>query len=243
MALPMNTTPIYTLVVPSTKREHRFKPFVVKQEKALLIAMQSENEKVMVDTLKSIISDCVFEINVNELSMFDLEYIFCQLRGKSVGEDVELIVRCNSKECENNEKAKTIVKFNIMDIPVITGEGHSLTIPLFNDVGVKMKYPSIDTLVKLSAIKDTKNADTDLIFKVIADCIDCIYDGVQIYPTREQTPTEVQQFLENLTNEQFTRIQNFFTTMPKLTKSFDFTCSVCNNTQSRKIEGLSNFFS
>ncbi|NBP55001.1 baseplate protein [bacterium] len=243
MALPMNTTPIYTLVVPSTKREHRFKPFVVKQEKALLIAMQSENEKVMVDTLKSIISDCVLDINVNELSMFDLEYIFCSLRGKSVGEEVELIARCNSKECETNDKAKTLIKLNIMDIPVVTGEGHSKKIPLFNDVGVIMKYPSIDTLIKLSEFKKEKSADTDLIFKIIADCIESIYDGVQMYPTKDQTPAEVQTFLDNLTNEQFAKIQNFFTTMPKLTKTIEFTCSVCNKAQTRKIEGLANFFS
>jgi len=249
MALPMGNTPIYSLRVPSTKQEYKFKPFLVKQEKALLIAFQSEDEKVMVNTLKEVIKDCVMGINLDTLSLFDIEYIFCQIRSKAVGETVELIGRCDSEECLKKEESKKVIIVNIAEVEVFTPEGHDKKISLFEDVGVVMKYPSLDLLLALKdmqkrAIKGReKENETNSYFDIVAQSIEYVYNGQQIFYTKEQTKEEVLAFVENLTSEQFKKLQNFFNTMPKLTKDIKWNCSVCAKEQIRKIEGLANFFS
>jgi len=245
MALPISSTPTYTLTVPSSKKEYKYKPFLVKQEKALLLAFQSEDEKTMMNTLKTIVGECVVGLDTNDLALFDLEYIFCQLRGKSVGEEVELIAKCDTPECKDNKEAKSILKINITNVPVITPEGHENKISLFNDVGVVMKYPSLDLLLKLKTLKlaDQNKLDTEVFFDIITDSIDYIYDGQQIYHSKEQTKKELSEFVNNLTTSQFGKIQKFFETMPRLSKEIIWTCKVCNKEHTRKIEGLSNFFS
>jgi len=249
MALPMSNTPIYTLRVPSTKQEYKFKPFLVKQEKALLIAFQSEDEKVMVNTLKEVIKDCVMGMDISTLSLFDIEYIFCQIRSKAVGETVELIGRCDSEECLKKEESKKVIVVNIADVEVFTPEGHEKKISLFEDVGVVMKYPSLDLLLSLKDMQarvikgKEKESATNNYFDIVAQSIEYIYDGQQIFYTKEQTKEEVLTFVENLTSEQFKKLINFFNTMPKLTKDIKWNCSVCSKEQFRKIEGLANFFS
>lgn len=246
MALPMGSTPTYTLVVPSSKKEYQFKPFLVRQEKALLIAFQSEDEKVMVNTLKDVITQCVKDIDVNNLSIFDIEYIFCQLRSKSVGETVELIAKCDTPECKDKKEAKTVLSINISNVSVFTPEGHEKKISLFEDVGVMMKYPSLEMLYKLKDYKsklNEKNTDPNIFFSIIVDCIEYVYDGQQVFHTREQNKEEVIEFLNNLTSSQFAKIQKFFDTIPRLSKEIKWTCNGCNKEHTRKIEGLSNFFS
>jgi hypothetical protein len=246
MALPMNSTPVYTLTVPSSKKEYKYRPFLVKQEKALLLAFQSEDDKVMTNTLKQIIGECVVDINTNELALFDLEYIFCQLRGKSVGEEIELVAKCDTPECKDKKESKTILKINIMNVPVLTPEEHEKKISLFNDVGVMMKYPSLDLLLKLKKAKvnDGKEdkLDTNVFFEIIIDSIDYIYDGQQIYHSKEQSKEELSEFINNLTTTQFAKIQKFFETMPKLSKEISWQCKSCDKTYVRKLEGLTSFF-
>jgi len=234
MALPISSTPIYTLTVPSSKKEYKYKPFLVKQEKALLLAFQSEDEKIMMNTLKNIITECVVGLDGNNLALFDLEYIFCQLRGKSVGEEVELVANCDTPECKDKKESKTLIKINIMNVPVIIPEGHENKIALFNDVGVVMKYPSLDLLLKLKSLKstDANKMNTEVFFDVITDSIDYIYDGQQLYHSKEQSK-----------QGQFGKLQKFFETMPRLSKEITWTCKGCNKVHTRKIEGLSNFFS
>ena len=150
MALPIQNTPVYTIKIPSTKKEIKFRPFLVKEEKALLVAQQSEDTQVMLDTLKEILRNCIkTPIEVDELALFDIEYIFSQIRAKSVGEVVELIVRCD-KCPEEDEKARVKLTFDLTKLNVTFPEGHNKKIALFDDVGVVMKYPSLEIMNDLS---------------------------------------------------------------------------------------------
>lgn len=236
MALPLMQTPVYELVIPSTQKAVKYRPFLVKEEKALLLAQQSEDSKVMLETLKKVISNCVSGVDAEKLALFDLEYIFLQLRARSVGELSELTYAC--LEC-NDPKAKVNIKLDISTINVEFNDKHTATIDLFDSVGVKMKYPSLDILVKLGNINDE---DIDSALKVIAQCIEFLYDGDKIYPSSEQSEEELIEFLEKLTRYQLEKIKNFFTTMPRLRKKVEFDCPVCKFHHQYTIEGIENFF-
>lgn len=237
MALPINTTPIYTLTIPSTKEEVKYRPFLVKEEKALLIAQQSEDETVMLNTLKAIIKDCVkSQIDVDKLAIFDTEYIFAQIRAKSVGELVDLIFRCDT--C-TDEKAKIKITFDLTNLKVEFPENHTNQIELFDGVGIKMKYPDLNLLNKA---KHTKSDDVNQVFDVVIDCIDFIYTAEEVFHAKEQTRNELLQFIENLTTEQFGKIQSFFETMPKLKQNVDYKCPVCGKEHHKHLEGINSFF-
>ena len=238
MALPMNTQPTFSMVVPSTGKTVRFRPFVVKEEKALLIAQQSEEPKVMVDTLKSVFSSVIQDkIDVDKLAIFDIEYMFLQIRGKSVGETIDLLFNCDEDHGEQNEKARSKITINIQDIKVTKSEEHTNKIPLFNNVGLIMKYP---TLEATDLLQDA--SDIEEVFNLVADLIDCIYDGDDVYYGHETKKEELLQFLNNLTTEQFAKIQKFFETMPKISTSVDYKCPICGREHHKVLEGLQNFF-
>jgi hypothetical protein len=238
MALPMNTQPTFSMVVPSTGKTVRFRPFVVKEEKALLIAQQSEEPKVMVDTLKSVFSSVIQDkIDVDKLAIFDIEYMFLQIRGKSVGETIDLLFNCDEDHGEQNEKARSKITINIQDIKVSKSEEHTNKIPLFNNVGLIMKYP---TLEATDLLQDA--SDIEEVFNLVADLIDCIYDGDDVYYGHETKKEELLQFLNNLTTEQFAKIQKFFETMPKISTSVDYKCPICGREHHKVLEGLQNFF-
>jgi hypothetical protein len=191
----------------------------------------------MINTLKSIIENCIVdEIDVNSLSIFDYEYLFTQIRAKSVGEIVELLFLCDT--CDD-EKAKTQVNLDITKFQVDFPEGHDNKIELFDDVGIVMKNPSIDTLDKLEKLND---GDVNSIFDVVAECIDSIYTTEEVFNVKEQTKEEVIDFLENLTQEQFKKIEQFFLTMPKLRQTVEYNCPVCAKHHVKSMEGLASFF-
>lgn len=238
MALPMMNTPTYNLVIPSNETSVKYRPFLVKEEKALLIAQQSEDLMVMVDTLKSVIKTCVIDkIDVDKLATFDLEYMFTQIRAKSVGEVIELIFPCDNDHGEDNEKARVKVSIDLTKLHVEKDSNHTNKIDLFDDVGVVMKYPTIDVMRKLD---DTDSIDN--IFDVVAMSIDYIYQGEEIFYAKEQKHAEMLQFLNNLTSEQFVKIQNFFDTMPKIKKQIEYTCPVCQKEHKKMLEGMQSFF-
>lgn len=237
MALPVMSTPTYELTVPSSKQKVKFRPFLVKEEKALLIAQQSEDQSIMLDTLKNVIKTCTSnKLDVEKLAMFDIEYIFTQLRARSVGEMSELIFSC--LEC-NDPKAKMHVNIDLTTLEVKFNEEHTNVIKLFNDVGVKMKYPGLSLINKM---KDAPKGDVALVFDVVIECIDSIFDEENVYPAHEQTKEELEDFINNLTQEQFVKVQRFFETMPKLEKDIEFDCPVCNHHHKHTIQGLDSFF-
>ena len=240
MALPIMNTPVYTMTVPTSGVSVRYRPFLVKEEKALLIAQQSEDVKVMIETLKNVIKSCVQDnLDVEKLAVVDLEYMFVQIRGKSVGETIELSFGCDTDHGEQNEKAKSTVTIDVSTISVETGEGHTNKFDLFDNVGVVMKYPTVDILKKLEGID---SSDIDKVFEVIALSIDYIYQGDEIFYSNEQGKDEMLQFVNNLTSEQFVRIQSFFETMPKLRKEIQYDCPVCGRHHVKLLEGLQSFF-
>jgi hypothetical protein len=237
MALPMQKTPWYNMKVPSTEKEVKFRPFLVKEQKALLLAQQSDDQKIMIDTLKSVLQDCLQEkVDVDSLAVFDLEYMFSQIRAKSVGEIVELILRCDT--C-SDEKAKVKVSINLTELKVEKPENHNKNITLFEDVGVVMKYPKIDILRNLENLQE---GDIEAVFNLMADSIDIIYAGEEVHHAHEYSKKELNEFLENLTEEQFKKIQNFFETMPKLEKKLDYKCPMCQKDQSVLVAGIDSFF-
>lgn len=240
MALPINNTPVFNLTIPSTGKKVKFRPFLVKDEKALMIAQQSEDVLVMVDTLKSVIKSCVVDnIDVNSLATFDIEYIFIQIRSKSVGETVELLFPCDDDHGEQNEKAITKIKIDISSIKVEKAPGHTNRIDLFNDVGMVMKYPTVDTAKRL---EKSNLENTDTIFEIIADSIDYIFQGEELYYSKETKREELMEFLNNLTSEQFTKVQTFFENMPRLKTEVEYNCPICGKHHHKVLEGLQSFF-
>jgi hypothetical protein len=240
MALPFNTTPTYNVTIPSTQENIKYRPFLVKEEKALLIAQHSEDQVVMIDTLKNIIKSCTLDkINPDTLATFDIEYLFTQIRAKSVGENVDLLFPCDIDHGEDNEKAKVKITFDLTKINVEIPEGHNKKIELFDDVGVIMKYPSINIIKQLENVSID---DIEAVFNIISSSIDIIYNGSEMFHTKEQNKKDVVEFLENLTSNQFSKIQKFFDTMPRLRQSVKYTCPVCSREHDKVLEGLDSFF-
>lgn len=238
MALPMQTTPTFNLTIPSSGKNVRFRPFLIKEEKALLIAQQTEDMKVMVETLRGVLKSCVLDdIKVNDLATFDLEYMFLQIRGKSVGETVDLIFQCDEDHGEQNEKARVKIVIDLSAIEVQKDPNHSNKIPLFNGVGVVMKYPTLELAEEMSDLSNIED-----IFSLVAESIDYIYDDEELYYAHETKKEELLQFLNNLTTEQFLKVQAFFESMPKLSYEVDYKCPICGKEHHKVVEGLSNFF-
>lgn len=241
MALPMNSAPTYVMEIPSTKQKVNFRPLLVKEEKALLIAQQSDDTGVMVDTLKNIIRSCILteNINVDSLAVFDLEYIFVQLRAKSVGEFAELFFGCDEDHGPDNEKAKVKININLLDVKVDFPKDHKNKIELFDDVGVIMKYPSLDVIEK---INENTSEDIETLFSLVADSIQSIYNTDTVWDSKDQTKEELIEFLNNLSSQQFLKIQDFFITMPKLSHKVKHKCPVCGKNNETVLEGLKSFF-
>lgn len=237
MALPMNTTPVYQLEIPSLGKKVNFRPFLVKEEKALLLAQQSEDPMVMLTSLKDVIKSCIKDdLDVDALATFDIEYVFTQLRAKSVGEIIDLSLKCD--KCDD-EKAVSKVNIDLTKLEIDKPEGHESNINLFDDVGVVMKYPTMDILKKLETVSDD---NLDEVFEVMIECIDSIYNSSEVFHAKEQSKQEMLDFLNNLSSDQFVKIRNFFETMPRLKYDVEYTCPVCNKEHKKILEGLQSFF-
>jgi hypothetical protein len=237
MALPKQSSTIYSTIIPSTDTPIKFKPFLVKQEKALLLAQQSEDQMIMLDTLKDILSDCIIDkVNINSLAMFDIEYLLLQIRARSIGEIVELIFSCDV--CDD-PKAKVKYSFDVSKIEVKKDPDHTKKISLFDEVGVVMKYPGLEDIKKIESLDLD---DIDNIFDVIINSIDYIYDGNEIHHTKDQSKEELMDFLNNLTQVQFQKLRDFFKTMPKLRQDVKYKCPVCGLEHNKYLQGLDTFF-
>ena len=206
--LPKLDTPTYRLTLPSTKEEIQYRPFLVKEQKLLMMAQESENENEIVDMVSQIVNACTFEkIDVDTSPMFDIEYIFLQIRGKSVGEKIDLMLTC-----PDDEKTSVPVQVNINDISVLMSEEHNNEIDLNNDIKMVFRYPLLKDVKGIPA--NTK--DVDLIFHLLYGCTESIQHGEEIYNRVDISDKELAEFIDSLTGEQFERITDFFQTMPKL---------------------------
>jgi len=234
MILPKQTAPVYSLKIPSTGKKLKYRPFLVKEEKALLLAEQSEDLTFMVDTLKQVVANCTMNsIDVNSLAIFDLEYILTKLRAKSVGEIADITVPC--AHC----KTKFPMKVDVSTLEVTKNPEHNKKIPLFDKVGVVMKYPKIDILNELSKIEDRNPEAT---FDAAVECIEYIYDEEKIFHAKDLQREQLVAFVDDLNAEQFGRIEKFFETMPRLEVKIEFKCPSCQKDNVRILEGIQNFF-
>ena len=236
MALPKVGYPTYELDLPSTGKKIKYRPFVVKEEKVLLLALEGENEDEIKIAVKDLIKNCVLSrIKVDELPSFDLEYILLKIRAASVGEVVNMTITCR-------DDGKTQVEHNIdlNQLQVTKPEGHSSKIMLNDTTGMIMKYPSMDRFVENEFLN--KAIKTDDVFQFIADSIDQIFDEESVYDSSTTTKKEKLEFVESLTAKQFESIQKFYETMPKLQYTFTVTNPNTGVESEYVIEGMQNFF-
>ena len=243
MALPKLDVPIFTIDLPLTKTKLRYRPFLVKEEKLLLIAMESDDEKTIMDTIKQIINNCCLDdVDTETLPITDLEYFFLHLRARSIGEIVDLQYKCNNKvkddageevECGNNVK----LKVNVLEIEPTFNDKHTNKIELTDKLGIVMKYPNFATIDKVKS-----NNDVEQILGIIMNCVDYIYDEESIYYRKDISDEELTEFIENLTQKQFAKVQEFFETVPSIKKELDFKCNKCGYQEKILIEGIQNFF-
>ena len=238
MPLPKIATPSYELVIPSTKKKIKFRPFLVKEEKILILAMESEDTKMIANAVKDVISSCITTrgVKISALSTFDIEYLFLNIRGKSVGEDVEVMVTC-----PDDGKTQVPSLINLDDIQIKIDKNHSQDIKLDDTLTLRMKYPSLDEFIKNNFASATE-MNVDDTFDLIASCIEQVYSEEESWTAEDCTKKELSQFVEQLSSKQFKEIENFFETMPKLSH----TVKVINpNTKKENevvLEGLQSFF-
>jgi hypothetical protein len=240
MALPKLDVPTYEIELPVSKTKVKFRPFLVKEQKNLLMAIESNESTTIQQNVKDILNNCTITegINIDNLPIIDVEYYFVNLRAKSVGEVVQSRYKCNNtvndREC-GNIMEKDI---NLLELKVLMDDTISPEIQLTNKVSIKMKYP------EFGIVQDSLKYDdiTDITFNMIASSIDYIYDGEQFYYGHEAQPGEMLEFVEGMNQEQFAKVEEFFNKLPKLKETIDLTCSKCGFQHKIDVEGLENFF-
>ena len=236
MALPKLTTPTYELELPSTDEKVKYRPFLVKEEKILMMAMESKSSADITQAVKDIVNECTFnKIDISSMPMFDVEYIFLQIRSKSVGEVSKLKLLC-----PDDEKTYADVELNLNEVKVQVGDDHTNKIELGDGKGMIMRYPTIDSF-KESGIK---NITATNMLEVISTCILQIYEekGKKVYDPKDQTQKELTDFIEQLNTKQFKDVQNFFETMPKLKHEITIKNPKTKKESKVTLTGLNDFF-
>ena len=238
MPLPKLNTPTYELTLPSSNRKVKYRPFLVKEEKILLIAMESEDEKEMQNAVKQILKNCILTrgISVDKLAVFDIEYLFLNIRGKSVGEDIKLNI-----VCPDDEVTEVEVSVNVEDVKIQKSDKHDPVIQLTDQVAIVMKYPSMEMFVK-NNITGENQQKVDTIFDMTIDCISQVVEGEDVLEAKSFSKKEMLEFVETFDTQQFQKIQDFFETMPKLSHTIKVLNPKTNIKSEVVIEGLSSFF-
>ena len=240
MPLPKIATPTYELELPSTKQTINYRPFLVKEEKLLVLALESEDNKQITTAIKAVIKNCIITkgIKVEKLPTFDIEYLFLNIRGKSVGEEVEVNVIC-----PDDEHTQVPVTILIDDIKVKENEEHTKQVKVDNTLMMEMKYPSLDQFIETNFdVNESKGTQLEQSFDLIGSCIETIYSDEEAWPASDSTKKEVKEFLEQMNSSQFKEIEKFFDTMPKLSYEIEVTNPKTKKKSSVVLEGLSSFF-
>ena len=236
MALPKLNTPTYELEVPSTDEKIKYRPFLVKEEKILMIAMESKDNTQIVNAVRDIVSSCTFEkLNVANLPMFDVEYIFLQIRAKSVGEISKLKLLC-----PDDQKTYADVEVDLTKVEVQVKDDHTNKIELTDDMGMIMTYPTIDSFAE----SGIQSINAENMIEVIGSCILQIYEekGEKVYHAKDQTKKELTEFVESMNTSQFKKMQSFFDTMPKLTHTVKVKNPKTKKSSDIILNGLNDFF-
>jgi hypothetical protein len=240
MALPKIDAPVYEIDLPLSKKHIRFRPFLVKEQRNLMMAMESDDKETIEKNIKQVLHNCTLttDINIDLLPIIDVEFYFLNIRARSVGEVIETKYRCenevDSKPCNNLMESS----INLLDINVEINENAKDVIQLTETIAIKLKYPEFALLDRATKF----DSATDMAFQMIVESIEYIYDGEQYYYPNETDPTELVEFVESLNAEQFTKIEDFFNNLPTLNKKIEITCSKCGFDHTIEVEGLDNFF-
>jgi len=240
MALPKIDTPVYDLELPLSKKQIRFRPFLVKEQKNLMMAMEADDKETIERNIKQVLTNCTLTdgIVIDNLPVIDVEFYFIQLRARSVGEIVENRYICTN-EIEGTQCGhKMDAKFNLLDISVDIDPEAKDVIKINESISIKLKYPEFSLVEKL---KKKENA-VDIAFEVVIDSIEYIFDGEQYHYASEVTRKELTDFIESLNQEQFGRLEEFFNNLPKLNKKIDLKCGKCGFDHAISMEGLESFF-
>ena len=238
MPLPKISTPTYELELPSSGQTVKYRPFLVKEEKVLVIALESEDNKQITNAIKAVLKSCIQTrgVKVEHLPTFDIEYLFLNIRGKSVGEELEVNVIC-----PDDEETQVKTTINLDDIQIEKDENHTKQIKLDDNLMMEMKYPSLEQFIKNNFDFDEKN-QMDQSFELIATCIDKIFSEEEVWATADCTKKEVNEFLESMNSSQFKEIETFFETMPKLSHTIKVTNPKTKVESDVVLEGLASFF-
>ena len=238
MPLPKIATPTYELELPSTGQTIQYRPFLVKEEKLLVIALESDDSKQITTAIRAVIKSCVLTkgIKVEQLPTFDIEYLFLNIRGKSVGEEIEVNI-----VCPDDKETQVPVTIDLDDIQIQKNENHSKQIKIDPTIMMEMKYPSLDQFIKNNFDFTDKNA-MDQSFELFASCIDKIYTEEEVWAAADCSKKEIKEFVESMNSTQFKDIEKFFETMPKLSHSVTVTNPNTKVESVVVLEGLSSFF-
>ena len=238
MPLPKIATPTYELELPSTGKSIKYRPFLVKEEKVLVIALESEDNKQITNAIKAVLKSCVLTkgIKVETLPTFDIEYLFLNIRGKSVGEELDVTLIC-----PDDGETEVSVQIDLDDIQIQKNDDHTNQVKLDNSLMMELRYPSLDQFIKSNFDFDDKN-QMDQSFALIASCIDKIYSEDEVWATADCTKKEMNDFLEAMNSSQFKEIEKFFETMPKLKHEIKITNPKTGVESEVVLEGLASFF-
>ena len=238
MSLPQINTPEYTLKLPSTDEEIRYRPFLVKEEKILLVAQETGGDAATYDAIRSIIlSCCLTPVDIDKLPLFDVEYLFLNIRAKSVGEIAKLKLKC-----PDDEETLVDVEIDLTTIVVQMDDDHTNKIELTDTIGVILSYPVLSTVASQS-IETPKGKETAALFEMIVGCIDQIWEGEEVHDQSDYSKKEKETFLDSLDHTQFAKVQHFFETMPTLKKEIEVTNPKTGVTSKVVLSGMQSFFS
>lgn len=236
--LPTLSVPTFETALPSTGKTIKYRPFLVKEEKILLLAMESEDEKTIENAVKEILTNCIMSrgIKVDKLASFDLEYLFLKIRAVSAGEEVQMRVTCL-----DDNQTQVSVTINLDEVTVEKPEGHTNKIMIQDDIGILMGYPGMEQFINITLLN--KDLDTtDELLDVVADCVDQIFQGEEVWDSADTKKDDIIKFLDGMTQQQFEKIQNFFETMPVLRHRFKVVNPNTGVESSYTLEGLQSFF-
>ena len=240
MPLPTITTPTYELNLPSTGKKIKYRPFLVKEEKILILALDSRDQNQITNSVKDVLKKCVLTrgVKIDDLPTFDIEYIFLNIRAKSIGEDIKLVVTC-----PDDRKTEVPVTIYVDEIKVVKSKDHKRDISLDKNLTLRMKYPSLNQFISSNFdTKDESQTTVDKTFQLIADCMDTVYTEEEAWESGDFSPDERLSFIEQLNSKQFKDVERFFATMPKLSHAVEVTNPNTKKKSKVVLEGLADFF-
>jgi hypothetical protein len=238
MGLPKLNTPIYELVLPSTEEKIKYRPFLVKEQKLLLLAQEGKKKKEMLDSMSQILNNCTFgKINAIESYVFDVEYVFLQIRRKSVGDKITLNLLC-----DDDGTTRVPTEIDLGEIKVEVGENHANKISLTEKINVIMKYPTMETMDKMELLAKESTTDESSSFDIIKYCIHQVIDGDKVYERADMSDIDLTEFIESMTADNIEHILQFFETMPKVRYKTTITNPNTNVENTINIEGIDSFF-